>query len=233
MFASMLFFGFLLGVRHALEADHVAAVAALATRTTSLRGLLRLAAGWGTGHTLTIVVVGSLAIALGVTIPLGSEHVLDQCIGVVLVVLGADVLRRAAARRMHLHVHRHDDGSRHLHLHFHDAEVREHARHQHDVDHDHDHAPAGLGRALAMGTLHGMAGSAALMLLVLPRAESAVEAVACLAVFGVGSIAGMLLFSLAIAVPLRLATRTGGAMLGLESVLGAATILVGVHILAA
>lgn len=231
--ASMLFFGFLLGVRHALEADHVAAVAALATRTTSLRDLLRLAAGWGTGHTLTIVAVGSLALALGVTIPLGSEHVLDQFIGVVLVVLGADVLRRAAARRVHAHLHRHDDEPQHLHLHFHDAPECAEARHDHGSGHHHDHAASGLGRALAMGTLHGMAGSAALMLLVLPKAGSALEAIVSLAVFGAGSIAGMLLFSLAIAFPLRLASRSGGGMLGLESALGAATILVGMHILAA
>lgn len=199
MFESMLFFGFLLGVRHSLEADHVAAVAALATRTSSRRGLLRLAAGWGTGHTLTILAVGALVIAVGVSLPSASEQTLDRVVGAVLLFLGADVLRRAVAPRVHLH---------------------EHERH-------------GVGRALAMGSLHGLAGSAALLLLVLPNAGGGLAALACLAVFGAGSIAGMLLFSLALAVPLQLAMRSASAMAGLEGVLGTATILVGLRILVA
>ena len=228
MFASMLLFGFLLGVRHALEADHVAAVAALATRTRSRTGLVRLAAGWGMGHTLTILAVGALVITVGVSLPSTSEQTLDRVVGAVLVLLGADVLRRALARRMHVHVHEHDDGSRHLHLHFHDAAPEARA-----ARHEHEHAHRGLGRALAMGSLHGLAGSAALLLLVLPNAGDGLQALACLAVFGLGSIAGMLLFSLAIAFPLQLAMRSASAMAGLEGVLGTATILVGVRILAA
>jgi hypothetical protein len=228
MFGSMLFFGFLLGVRHALEADHVAAVAALATRTRSRWGLLHLAAGWGTGHTVTILAVGSLVIAIGVSLPSGSEQTLDRVVGAVLVLLGADVLRHAIARRMHVHVHVHHDGRRHLHLHFHDTEP--------DAStawHEHEHEQRGVGRALAMGSLHGLAGSAALLLLVLPNAGGGLAALACLAVFGLGSIAGMLLFSLAIAFPLRLAARSASVMAGLEGVLGTATILIGVRILAA
>jgi ABC-type nickel/cobalt efflux system permease component RcnA len=228
MFGSMLLFGFLLGVRHALEADHVAAVAALATRTSSHRGLLRLAAGWGTGHTLTILAVGAVVIAVGVSLPSASAHTLDRVVGAVLVLLGADVLRRALARRMHAHVHEHDDGSRHLHLHFHDAEPEATA-----ARHEHEHERRGVGRALAMGSLHGLAGSAALLLLVLPNAGGGLAALGCLAVFGVGSIVGMLLFSLAIAFPLQLAMRSVSAMAGLEGVLGTATILVGVRILVA
>lgn len=140
--------------------------------------------------------------------------------------LEADVLRRAVACRMHAHVHEHDDGSRHLHLHFHDAEPEATA-----VRHEHEHRC--VGRALAMGSLHGLAGSAALLLMVLPNAGGGLAALACLAVFGLGSIAGMLVFSLAIAFPLQLAMRSASAMTGFEGVLGTATILVGVRILAA
>jgi len=224
--ASMLLFGFLLGVRHALEADHVAAVAALSTRTSSLRGLLRLAAGWGTGHSLTILFVGSVLIAVGATLPRGSEAFVDRLIGAVLVVMGIDVIRRAVKRHVHVHVHEHDDGARHLHLHLHDAPAA------HDAGrHDHDHSLSTTGRALAMGTLHGMAGSAALLLLVVPQAGSGLAAVACLAVFGAGSIAGMMLFSLALSFPLRIAARFAGATAGLEGALGTATVLLGLRIM--
>ncbi len=210
-------FGFLLGVRHALDADHVAAVAALATGTSSPRGMVRLAASWGTGHTVTILVLGSIAAVLGATLPEGSAVVLERTVGVALVLLGLDVLRRASARRAHVHVHRHEDGHSHLHLHVHEAET-----------HDHDHSPVPVTRALAMGTLHGMAGSAALLLLVLPAAGSALEAIATLAAFGIGSVAGMLAFSLALACPLRLATRREGTMVAMEGTLATVTILVGV-----
>lgn len=222
MFVSMLLFGFLLGIRHALEADHVAAVAALATRSTSRRELLSLAAGWGTGHTLTILAMGAGAIALGATLSAASEALLERAVGVVLVAMGGDVLRRAIGRGVHAHAHAHDDGALHVHLHFHEGEPA----------HDHEHGRANTARALLMGTLHGLAGSAALLLVALPQARTAAEAMAYLATFGIGSVGGMMAFSLALSFPLRLASRAGGAMIGLEGVLGSATVLVGLRILA-
>lgn len=226
MLASTTLLGFLFGVRHSLEADHVAAVAALATRTSSLRDLLRLAVGWGAGHSLTILAVGSVVIALGTTLPDGSEAIFDLLIGPLLVLMGIDVIRRALDGRVHAHAHEHGDGARHLHLHLHDVP---HER-RHGVHH-HDHALAGTGRALAMGTLHGLGGSAPLLLLVLPQAGSAPAAIAALMVFGAGSIAGMLMFSLALSFPLRAATRFAGATARLQCALGAATVLVGVRVM--
>lgn len=222
MFVSMLLFGFLLGIRHALEADHVAAVAALATRSTSRRELLSLAAGWGTGHTLTILAMGTVAIAVGATLSAANEALLERAVGVVLVAMGGDVLRRAIGRGAHAHAHAHDDGALHVHLHLHEGEPA----------HDHEHGQGNTVRALLMGTLHGLAGSAALLLVALPQARTAAEAMAYLAIFGIGSIGGMMAFSLALSFPLRLASRTGGAMIGLEGVLGSATVLVGLRILA-
>lgn len=223
MFPSMLLLGFFLGVRHALEADHVTAVAALATRTSSRRGLLRLAAGWGAGHTATILAAGALVIALGATIPEGSEALFDRLVGPLLVVMGFGVIRRARARHAHVHVHEHYAGARHVHVHLHEAPTA--------AAHDHEHSSRGTARALAMGTLHGLAGSGALLLLVLPQAKSGLEAMAYLAVFGAGSVAGMMLFSLALSFPLRLASRFAGASAGLEGALGALTIVVGLRLL--
>ena len=224
MFASMLMFGFLLGVRHSLEADHVTALAALATRTSSLRGLLALAAGWGTGHSMTILAAGALVIALGVSMPPGAEAAFDRLVGPVLVVVGIGVIRRARARRLHVHAHDHGGRERHVHLHLHDRAV--HALH------DHGHSFSATSRAVAMGILHGLGGSGALLLLVMPRAASSQEAMACLALFGLGSIAGMMLFSLALSVPLRMASRFATSTAGLaEGALGATTVFVGLCIL--
>ena len=224
MFASMLLFGFLLGLRHALDADHVAAVAALSTRSTSPRDLLRLAAGWGTGHTLTILAAGAVAITIGATLSAAGEAFLERMVGVVLVAMGGDVLRRAIGRGLHAACApaRGRDPPRAF------PRARRRARRAPSTN---DHAHGNTGRALAMGTLHGLAGSAALLLIALPQARSAVEAMACLATFGIGSIAGMLAFSLALSFPLRVASRKGGTMIGLEGVLGSATLLVGLRIL--
>ena len=223
MFVSMLLLGFLLGIRHALEADHVAAVAALATRSRSRGELLRMAAGWGSGHTLTILAMGAVAIGLGGTMSARGEALLERVVGLVLVGMGADVLRRAIARGLHAHAHPHDDGIRHLHFHAHDGEPA--------ATHEHAHVHGNTVRAALMGTLHGLAGSAALLLVALPQAHSGAEAMAYLATFGAGSIGGMMVFSMALSLPLRAASRVGGAMIGLEGMLGSATLLVGVHIL--
>src|SRR5690242_17296010 len=101
----LLTLGFLLGLRHALEADHVAAVASLATRSSSLRNTMRIAAAWGVGHTATLVFFGSILIALGASLPAGAGRALEGVVGGMLVVLGADVLRRLYRRRIHLHAH--------------------------------------------------------------------------------------------------------------------------------
>lgn len=223
MFVSMLLFGFLLGLRHALEADHVAAIAALSTRSTSSREMLKLAAGWGSGHTLTILAMGVVALTLGTTMSAAGEAFLERMVGVVLVLMGCDVLRRAIGRGLHVHAHPHGDGIHHVHFHLHDEIV------VHQPDHEHAHG--NTVRALMMGTLHGLAGSAALLLVALPQAHSTAQAMAYLLTFGVGSIAGMLLFSIALSYPLRAASRLGGAMIGLEGMLGSATLLIGIRIL--
>ncbi|HEY2386989.1 MAG TPA: urease accessory protein [Candidatus Binatia bacterium] len=220
---SLLVFGFLLGVKHALEADHVAAVASLATRSASWRDHVALAGLWGAGHALTLVVVGSVVVALGATLPPSLAAGFDGAVGVMLIVLGVDVLRRLRAGRVHLHVHRHRGGPRHLHVHGHAPD--EH----HDVaHHEHVHGRGVTWRALLVGTMHGLAGSAALVLVAVAETRSIPAAVAYLVLFGAGSILGMVALSLAISVPLRLSMRHLGALrFGLQGVLGSATIALG------
>jgi cytochrome c biogenesis protein CcdA len=223
MSLSLLLFGFLLGVKHALEADHVAAIAALATRAGSLSDHAALAGFWGVGHALTLTAVGTVVVLLGVALPPSLSLALEGAVGVALVVLGADVLRRLRRDRVHVHVHRHDGGRPHLHLHSHAGEAA--------GEHRHAHAHAPRWRALLIGTLHGLAGSAALVLLAVGETRSVADALAYLATFAAGSVAGMMSLSLAISIPLRLSVRHLGRLhSGLEGALGTATMALGLWI---
>jgi cytochrome c biogenesis protein CcdA len=225
---SLLTLGFLLGVRHALEADHVAAVASLATRATSPRQTARLAAVWGVGHATMLLLVGWLVVALGAALPDGVARAFEAAAGALLVLLGLDVLRKVRRQRVHFHAHSHNDGVRHLHAHGHAGEPAD----AHDpARHEHEHQRGLLGRALLVGSVHGMAGSAALVVLSLQSVSSTAGALAYMVVFGAGSVAGMVLFSLAIALPLRFKVRQfERASRGLEAALGAASVLIGAWI---
>jgi hypothetical protein len=124
------------------------------------------------------------------------RRVLELAVGLMLIALGGDVLRRLARQRIHFHVHSHGTGVRHFHAHSHGA-------HRYS-QHRHTHGQKPPLRALTMGMMHGMAGSAALILLSLGAVESVASGIIYIALFGVGSIVGMALLSVAIAIPLRL-----------------------------
>src|SRR5258708_3441443 len=129
---SLLLLGLLLGMRHALEADHLAAVASLATRSKGMRGTILQGAVWGLGHTLTLLVAGGACLLLRAAISARLAAALEGVVGVMLLLLGADVLLRMRRRRVHVHVHRHDDGTVHLHAHRHGpAEAHDPTHHQH------------------------------------------------------------------------------------------------------
>jgi ABC-type nickel/cobalt efflux system permease component RcnA len=224
---SIFLFGFLMGVRHAFEADHLAAVASLATRTRGLRSGLVQGAAWGVGHTLTLLLVGGACLMLGQAMPERWAAGLEAVVGVMLLALGADALRRSRRQRVHVHVHRHDDGTRHWHAHRHEPEAA------HDpARHEHAHPSHLTARALAVGLVHGLAGSAALFLLALQAVPSPGLGLAYIALFGAGSIAGMTLLAAVIMVPLRAASpvlaRVQG---GLEAAIGVATVGIGLKIL--
>jgi ABC-type nickel/cobalt efflux system permease component RcnA len=220
---ALLLFGFLLGVRHALEADHVAAVASLATRSSSVVNTMRVAAAWGAGHTAALLVFGSILLGLDASLPEGVGRMLEATVGVMLVLLGVDVLRRWRRKRVHLHAHRHDDGRRHLHVHAHEEEAAHDSAH-----HRHEHVRGLLPRALLVGGVHGMAGTAGLTLLSLQALHSLGWALVYLALFGIGSVLGMMLFSILISLPLRMSARhLDWAAGGLEAVLGVATLALG------
>jgi high-affinity nickel permease len=215
--------GLLLGLRHALDADHVAAVSTLVSRE---RGLVRsclLGAFWGAGHTLALLGAGIAVIAFKLTITPGVEEALERMVGLVLVLLGGHVLVRAlGGLRVHGHEHTHD-GVAHRHAHLHVG----------SSDAAHVHLIKLGGRPFVVGLLHGLAGSAALTLLVLGTIPSPIGALAYIVVFGVGSTAGMLLLSGLVGLPVALAAhRAHRLQTAIQVVAGIGSAALGVWMLA-
>ena len=188
--------GFLLGMRHATDADHVVAIGAIVTRERSLRSAAQLGAVWGVGHTLTILLVGGAIIVLGLVIPPRLGLVFELTVAAMLIVLGGLNLRRGArgARATHTHPH--------VHPHVHEG-VAERLL---------DRGLGAMGgvsalRPLLIGIVHGLAGSAAVALLVLGTLRDPRWAAAYLLVFGGGTVVGMTVITVALALPLAAAAR--------------------------
>ena len=201
---SVLLLGFLIGMRHALDADHLAAVAALATSSRSVEHAVKQGVVWGLGHTFTLFLFGSAVVVLDVVLPETLLQGFELAVGVMLVILGADVIRRMIRDRVHFHVHFREVGTTHFHAHRHPGEAHRDARYH---DHLHAHMQGFPIRALVVGVVHGMAGSGALILLTLNTVESLPLAIFYMLLFGIGSIAGMALLSVVIALPLRASAR--------------------------
>ncbi len=223
---AILVLGLLIGMQHAFEADHVAAVASIASGERSVKAMVRHGAVWGMGHALILLLFGGLLMVLGAEVPDSLAEGLEFVVGLMLIALGAHVIYRLYAERVHIHRHRHS-GVEHVHVHAHAGEK---APHQHST-HSHVH-PEGLPlRTLFVGMTHGMAGSAALLMLSMATVKSAPLGLAYIAVFGIGSIAGMALLSVILAVPLSYAGRLMGWGQGaLRAGIGSATILLGVSV---
>lgn len=222
---SILILGLLMGMRHAMEADHLAAVASLATRSRGFRGTVIRGAVWGLGHTFTLALVGGACLLLEAAIPERVARFLELGVGVMLLGLGAEVLWRMHKKRIHIHLHRHDDGKVHLHAHSHapaEAEAHNASRHHHP------HPEGFPGRALLVGMVHGLAGSAALVLVALSGVGSLGLGLAYIGLFGLGSILGMAALSAVIALPLQGAARLlTGMVNSLESLVGLITLGIG------
>lgn len=224
---TLIAFGCLIGMQHALEADHLAAVAALNKGRASRRALVLRGSAWGLGHTITLLGICSALWLLGEKISPRAEAILELLVGAMIVLLGVNVLYTLWRRRPHIHVHTHGEGVRHLHVHSHEDESGEHV----DSDHEHSHRRMGLPRALLVGMVHGAAGSAGLMVLA-AAAGSIGEAISYVAAFGVGSIAGMAALSFVVSYPLLWLER-GATWLNRAAFasIGGAAILVGTHLM--
>ena len=201
---SLLLIGLLIGMRHALEADHVAAVASLMQNRQSLQHTIKLGGVWGLGHAITLFLFGSIVIFIDWVVPEQLASGLEMAVGVMLILLGSNVLYRLLRDRVHFHGHRHGDGVYHFHVHSHAGEYSS----QHDsFRHEHKHPPGFPLRALFVGMMHGMAGSAAVILLALGAVTSPMQGIFYILAFGIGSIVGMALLSAVISIPLRASAK--------------------------
>lgn len=219
--------GFFLGMRHATDADHVVAVTTIVTRQRSTRQAALIGVAWGVGHTITILVVGSAIILFSLVIPPRLGLSMEFSVGVMLVLLGLMNLTGmmrwmqdtfGAEKPIHSHLHSHEE---HVHFHAHGHQPEAHP-------HDEQETPIAwldrifgqttlyqMLRPLVVGIVHGLAGSAAVALLVLTTIRSPMWAIAYLLVFGVGTIAGMMLITMAIAAPFTYGRESSPLVRGL------------------
>jgi high-affinity nickel permease len=221
--------GFVLGVRHALDADHVAAVSALVTEERTILSSCLLGTFWGAGHTLALMAAAVVVIAFKLTIAPEVERGLELAVAAVLVLLGGHVLFRCVGGAFHSHWHAHGG---HMHDHPHAHRGLDGA----GVETGHRHRHLRLlrigGRPFLLGVVHGMAGSAALMLLTLAAIPSVVGALVYVLLFGLGSTLGMLVLSGLMGVPLALsAGRSRVAHVVLQAVAGSVSLVLGLWIL--
>jgi len=212
-FLSIIAVGFFLGMRHATDPDHVVAVTTIVSRQRNLLKAALTGIFWGIGHTLTIFVVGSAIILFDVVIPARIGLSMELSVGLMLIVLGAmnivSFMRTARtvvpageeSRVVHSHAHVHGDYV-HSHAHGHAPEAHAHSHQTPLTWLDRILGRIGLYqqlRPLVVGVVHGLAGSAAVALLILTTIRNPRWAMVYLLVFGAGTVGGMMLITLSIA----------------------------------
>jgi ABC-type nickel/cobalt efflux system permease component RcnA len=214
-----LFLGFVLGLRHALDPDHLVAVSTIVSEHKSVARSSLVGTFWGLGHTASLLIASVIILLLRASIP---EHVslwMEMPVAAMLVFLGGLTMWRVLKERgwqIHSHLHSHDEAPPHAHVHLHAGEEHAHRHHLFRVGR----------RPFVVGMVHGVAGSAAITLAVLTTIPSVTLGLVYITIFGIGSIGGMLLMSAMIGLPFAVTARrfsflNGGIRLfaGLFSVL--------------
>lgn len=207
---SILSFGFLLGLRHATDADHVVAIATIVSRQKKIKSATVIGAVWGIGHTLTVFLVGVAIIFFQVVIPETLALSFEFIVALVLIFLGLANLTGAwnrlltfvsGKKRIHAHLHLHD--TPHVHVHTHEEHVGEtQGRRQNLFSFIRTYGTLQIVRAFIVGVIHGVAGSAAIAILILTTIKNSALAVFYLLIFGFGTVIGMMLMTTAIGLPI-------------------------------
>ncbi len=197
MTAALLWLSLLLGLRHALDADHMTTVLALSSQRIAPRSAANIAAAWGLGHGLVLLLAGLAVAFLGVRFPASFDRWIETAAGVLLLLLGIDSLRRLSSQ-----------------LPF----------EQHGTAFNQSRTTA---RALFFGCVHGLEGSGALAILALPALRSSVEVFAYLVLFGLGTLTGMVLCSLAVVWPFAVTVRSVAGARAVSRVMGGASVAMG------
>ena len=210
---ALLGLGLVFGLKHATEVDHVVAVSTIVSEHRNVLRSALVGGLWGAGHTAALVIIGVLVLVFRVSIPPGVATWLEFGVALMIIALGVVAVARVLRKRADVHLHRHShDGQSHVHIHFHEhgtehapatapqASVKKHASHSHAI------SQVGF-KPMLVGAMHGLAGSAALTLLVVTQVQSIWLGLIYLAIFGVGSTVGMLLMSALIGLPFALSGR--------------------------
>jgi ABC-type nickel/cobalt efflux system permease component RcnA len=213
---ALLVLGLVFGMKHATEVDHVVAVSTIVSEHRNVLRSALVGGLWGIGHTSALIFVGVLVLVFRVAIPLPVANWLEFGVALMIIALGVLAIVRVLRKRPDVHVHRHrHDGQSHVHVHFHEQGTEHHtaaasqqSKKLTTTPVSHSHAISQVGfKPLLVGAMHGLAGSAALTLLVLTQIQSIWLGLVYLAVFGVGSTVGMLLMSGLIGLPFALSGR--------------------------
>lgn len=207
----LLFLGFFLGIMHAFEADHMVAISSIVSKTKNIKKSSLLGAIWGVGHTTMLLTVGTVVLATKAVIPQNIALSFEFIVGMMLVVLGLSNI--FGFKHLHRHVHR---ARGHLHLHFHSSGHK----HKHEI------------KSLAVGMVHGLAGSAALTLLVLATVESIYDGIFYILIFGFGSVLGMFIVSSLISLPFMAIKKFEKVSRGIVTFAGAIGVIFGFIVMA-
>ena len=203
---TILLLAFSTGLLHALDADHVMAVSAIAAKRSGLKAIVRLCLNWSFGHGATLLVFAVSILLLGLSIPYSLSHYAEQSVALVLIIIGLWIIRDLYRSKAHLHFHHHDGLTEHAHWHVHNNKAQlqllihpkyknsnktysQHdPRHDPHYDHGHDHS------AVMVGVIHGLAGLAPLLAIIPFASQSAWLAIVYLFIFCIGVFLSMLIF---------------------------------------
>ena len=216
--------GFIIGLRHATEADHLAAVSTIVSERKSVWSSAFVGALWGFGHTISLFIAGVFVLLLNFQISEKTERILEFCVGIMLVLLGLNVIRKLlTGGKFHFHTHEHGERA-HVHPHIHTPGTEDAP----ETHHGFKFSP----RSLFIGMVHGFAGSAALMLAMIPTIESRLVGLLYIIIFGVGSIGGMILMSFLVGLPFHFTSKNFNRFnYVLQSIAGIASIGIGLYII--
>lgn len=223
----ILILGLLLGIRHALDPDHLVAVTTIVSGYKNPLRAVWVGISWGLGHTLTLFLAGILLLMLHIQMPAAMALGFEFLVGIMLLLLGIQTLLSFRKHKIHVHAHRHGDGGgEHKHFHLHEStpgHAHAHLAQQEnlgkmlaaDILPGEHHAlavkgkPAPLFRlkSFLVGTVHGLAGSAALMLVVLADIKSTWTGISYILLFGLGTAVSMGLISIFISLPFSVSRR--------------------------
>jgi ABC-type nickel/cobalt efflux system permease component RcnA len=196
---------FVLGIKHAIEPDHIVAISTIVCKTRKISKAAILGVLWGIGHTATLFITGMIGIMMKYTIPEKLAVLLERGVGVMIMILAINLLLNYK-KPLYAHTHEHEHMHSHNHFHKHS--------HVYGDQHTHEHEHANNDRSkrkildyiksLLVGFVHGLAGSAVMILLTLTTVKSYWEGALFIIIFGVGTIISMLVYTTILGIPFAL-----------------------------